>query len=69
MPHSRPMPGITAGVNVLRVSGTDGTYWIFYYFGLSNGVLVFLAFAKKTRQTPQSEIKVAMQRLKELLNA
>ena len=69
MPHSRPMPDVTAGVNELRVSGPDGTYRTFYYLAYQSGVLVFHVFGKKTRQTPQSEIKVAKKRLKELLNA
>jgi len=69
MPHSRPMPDVAAGVNELRVSGPDGTYRTFYYSAYQDRVLVFHAFAKKTQQTPQSEIKVAKKRLKELLNA
>jgi len=67
MPHSRPMPNVSAGVNEPRVS--DGTYRTFYYLADQNGVLVFHAFAKKTQQTSQSEIRVGKKRLKELLNA
>jgi phage-related protein len=69
MPHSRPMPNVAAGANELRVSGADGTHRTFYYSAFKDGVLVFHAFVKKTQQTPQSEIRVAQKRLKELLNA
>ena len=69
MPHSRPMPSVAAGVSELRVRAEDGVYRAFYYTRSTEGILVFHAFAKKTRQTPTSEIEVGRKRLKELLDA
>ena len=68
MPHSRPMPSVAAGVSELRVQGEDGAYRAFYFTLSPEGILVFHAFVKKTRQTPASEIGLARKRLKELLD-
>lgn len=40
----------------------------FCYSRLARGVLVFHAFAKKTRKTPRNELALGKKRLKELLN-
>ena len=69
MPHSRPMPGVASGVSELRVRVEDGIYRAFYYTASAEGILVFHAFAKKTRRTPPAEIQLARKRLKELLDA
>jgi phage-related protein len=69
MPNSRPMPEVAAGVSELRVRGEDGIFRVFYCTAAPEGVLVFHAFVKKTRQTPPLEIELARKRLKELLNA
>jgi phage-related protein len=68
MPHSRPMPSVAAGVSELRVQGEDGAYRAFYFTRSPEGILVFHAFVKKTRQTPAAEIELARKRLKELLD-
>jgi phage-related protein len=68
MPHSRPMPSVAAGVSELRVQGADGAYRAFYSTPSLEGILVFHAFVKKTRQTPAAEIELARKRLKELLD-
>jgi len=62
------MPSVAAGVSELRVQGEDGVYRAFYFTRLPEGILVFHAFVKKTRQTPASEIELARKRLKELLD-
>ena len=49
MPNARPMAIIASGVWELRVSGEDGIFRVFYYTASAAGVLVFHAFAKKTR--------------------
>ena len=69
MPNARPMPGVAAGASELRVKGEDGNYRAFYYVASARGILVFHAFAKKTRRTPPLEIGLARKRLKELLDA
>ncbi|MGH9783750.1 MAG: type II toxin-antitoxin system RelE/ParE family toxin [Terriglobia bacterium] len=68
MPHSRPMPSVAAGVSEIRVQGEDGAYRAFYFTLAPEGILVFHAFVKRTRQTPASEIGLAKKRLKELLD-
>ncbi len=68
MPQARPMSIVAPGVSELRVRGEDGTYRVFYFTLAPEGVLVFHAFVKKTRETPAAEIALARKRLKELLN-
>ena len=68
MPLSRSMSSVALGVNELRIRDRSGIYRVFYYTKLANSVLIFHAFAKKTQKTPQHEIVLAQQRLKELLN-
>jgi phage-related protein len=68
MPLSRPMLSVALGVYELRVKDASGAYRAFYYTRSSRGILVFHAFEKKTRQTPESEIRLGRKRLKELLD-
>ncbi len=68
MPLSRPMPSVAAGVEELRVRDRGGAYRVFYYLRLADSVLIFHAFAKKTRTTPTHEIALARKRLKEMLD-
>lgn len=67
MPLSRSMPSVAVGVNELRMRDRAGIYRVFYYTKLGDSVLIFHAFAKKTQKTPQREIVIAQERLKELL--
>jgi phage-related protein len=66
MPHSRPMPGVGAGVEELRVRGRDGIYRAFYYSRSKQGVLVFHAFVKKTAGTPWQDMELGRRRLLEM---
>jgi phage-related protein len=66
MPLSRAMPSIAAGVSELRVRGKDGSYRAFYSLRTAHSVVIFHAFMKKTQKTPQREISIAQQRLKEI---
>ena len=68
MPLSRPMPSVAAGVAELRIRDRGGIFRAFYYTALARGILVFHAFAKKTRETPKQELDMARKRLKELLD-
>ena len=68
MPTSRPMPSVAIGAAELRVRDESGTYRVFYYVASARGILVFHAFAKKTRNTPPLEIELARKRLKELFD-
>lgn len=68
MPLSRPMSSVAAGVEELRVRDRSGTYRAFYYTKLADSILIFHAFAKKTRKTPPHEIALAQKRLREMLD-
>ena len=66
MPLTRPMPVVAPGVAELRVHGEDGQFRAFYFTASAEGILVIHAFAKKTRQTPPADIRLARKRLKEM---
>lgn len=63
LPHSRAFGG---GLFELRPRGRTGTGRAFYCFMAGKRVTVLHAFIKKTRQTPDHELKLARKRLKEL---
>ena len=62
------MPAVAPGVEELRIRDRTGIYRAFYYARTPRGVLVFHAFVKKSRTTPQHELKLARVRLRELLD-
>jgi phage-related protein len=66
MPVSRPMPGIGAGVEELRIRDRSGSYRAFYLARQTRGVLVFHAFVKKSQETAKRELDLGAKRLKEL---
>lgn len=68
MPLSRSMSSVRPGVNELRIRDRAGIYRVFYYTKVADSVLIFHAFEKKTQKTPQHEIVLAQERLKELLD-
>lgn len=68
MPLSRPMPSVAAGVSELRLHGDDGQFRAFYFTASAQGILVFHAFAKKTRQTAHADVQTGRRRLKEMLD-
>jgi len=68
MPLARPMASIAAGVAELRIRDTAGIYRVFYVVKSARGILVFHAFVKKSRATPQQEVELGRKRLKELLD-
>jgi phage-related protein len=68
MPFSRPMAIIAPGVQELRIRGEGTTVRIFYYLRRSDAIIVFHGFQKKAQKTPFREIKLARQRLQEVLN-
>ena len=66
LPHSRALGD---GLFELRPRGGVGTGRAFYCFLIGKRVVIVHAFIKKTRQTPDKELKLARKRAKELLNA
>jgi phage-related protein len=65
LPHSR---AIGDGLFELRPKGRSGIGRAFYCFLPDRRVVVLHAFAKKTQQTPDRELKLARKRLKEVTN-
>ena len=63
LPHSRAFGD---GLFELRPRGRTGIGRAFYCYLLGKRVIVLHAFIKKTQQTPESELKLARKRLKEL---
>ena len=63
LPHSRAFGD---GLFELRPGGKAGIGRAFYCFVVGKRVVVLHAFIKKSQQTPDRELKLARQRLKEL---
>lgn len=63
LPHSR---ALGEGLFELRPRGRSGIGRAFYCFVIGRRVVVLHAFAKKTQQTPDRELKLARRRQKEL---
>ena len=65
MPHSRPMGD---GLFELRPRGREGIGRVFYCFVVVRRVVILHAFLKKTRETPEQELRIARRRMKEVQN-
>jgi phage-related protein len=61
----KPLKTIGTGVREIRIRDASGAFRIIYLATLPDRILVLHAFQKKTQQTPQKEIDLAMQRLKD----
>jgi len=67
MPLSRPMPSVASGVHELRVKDAAVAVRVFYVTKTAHTIVVFHAFEKRTDKTPEREIKLAQQRLREMV--
>ncbi|HBZ57162.1 MAG TPA: hypothetical protein DEO88_17285 [Syntrophobacteraceae bacterium] len=65
MPHSRTMGG---GLLELRPRGREGVGRTFYCFAIGQRFVILHAFVKKTRETPEHDLKTARKRMKEVLH-
>lgn len=61
------MTNVAPGVFELRLRDAEGIYRVFYYLKIKDKILIFHAFAKKTRATPKQQIETGKTRLKKLL--
>ncbi|MGB2677649.1 MAG: type II toxin-antitoxin system RelE/ParE family toxin [Candidatus Acidiferrum sp.] len=68
MPLSRGMPSIAVGASELRIRDRAGIYRVFCLVKAARGILIFHAFTKKGRATPEHELTLGKKRLKELLD-
>ena len=65
MPHSRAMGD---GLFELRPRGREGTGRALYCFVVGQCIVMLHAFVKKTQETPEKELRLARNRLKEVRN-
>jgi phage-related protein len=65
LPHSKAFGD---GLFELRPRGRSGIGRAFYCFLLGKRIIVVHAFIKKTKETPDKELKLARKRVKELQN-
>ena len=65
MPHSRPMGD---GLFELRLRGREGMGRTLYCFVVGQRIVILHAFIKKTRETPENELRLARKRMKEVRN-
>ncbi len=63
MPHTKV---IESGLFELRVKGKEGIARVFYCTKIGKRIVMLHVFIKKTQKTPKKEIKLAMQRMKEV---
>jgi len=63
MPHSRAMGG---GLFELRPKGPEGIGRVFYCTQVGKTIVVVHSFVKKTQETPDAEMRVALKRLKDV---
>jgi phage-related protein len=66
MPHSRTMG---QGLFELRCKGVEGIGRAFYCTMVGREIVILHSFIKKTQETPDSEMKIARKRLKDVRNA
>ena len=65
MPHTR---AIENGLFELRVKGKEGIARVFFCTKAGKRIIVLHSFIKKTRKTPKKELKLAKERMLEVLN-
>ena len=65
MPFTR---AIGDGLFEIRAKGKEGIGRAFFCTVVGNKIIILHAFIKKSQKTPQKEVKIARQRLKEVRN-
>jgi phage-related protein len=65
MPHTRYM---SDNLFEMRLKGQEGIARVFYCAIMNKEIVVLHAFVKKQQKTPAKELKIAKQRLKEVLD-
>lgn len=64
----KPISSIGSGVREIRVKDADGIYRVIYVAKFHDAVYVLHAFQKKTQKTPTSDIELARQAYKKIVN-
>jgi phage-related protein len=63
LPHTNAFGG---GLFELRLKGAEGIARVFFCTLIKREIVMLHSFIKKTQKTPETEIKIAKQRMKEL---
>lgn len=63
----KPMPSIGPGVQELRMRDASGAYRVIYTARLADAVWVLHAFQKKTQRTARTDLDVARQRFRQMM--
>ena len=66
---TKPMKTVASGAYEFRTYDKDKNYRVFYYLKVSDSILVFHAFTKKTRKTSEVDKKTALARLNETIES
>jgi phage-related protein len=64
----KPMPSVGKGVEEIRVREEDGIFRVMYTARFQETVYVLHAFQKKTQQTSQTDVDLAKDRFRQLVN-
>ncbi len=64
MPHTR---AIEHGLFELRIKGKEGIARTFYCTKVGKKIVMLHVFVKKTQKTPKKELKIAFERMTEIL--
>ena len=62
----KPMPTIGLGVKEIRVRNQFGAFRTIYIIKRRSSIFVLHAFEKKTQKTPQKDVDLAKERLKQV---
>ena len=65
MPHTRPMGD---GLFELRLKAAEGIARVFFCTVVARKIVVLHQFVKKSEKTPNRELKIARNRMKEIRN-
>jgi phage-related protein len=63
MPHTKPMKD---GLFELRIKGQDGIARVFFCTKVGKKIVMLHVIVKKSQKTPKKELKIAIQRMKEV---
>jgi phage-related protein len=63
----KPMPSVGLGVREIRIH-TDVEHRVLYVAKFAEAVYVLYAFEKRTRRMPQTDVDLAKQRFRSLIN-
>ena len=67
MPDVRPMPDIGPQASEIRIRDSSGSYRALYAIRVKFGILLFHAFHKKSRKTPERERRTGRDMLEAFL--